>query len=93
MSAADQERTVEKGTAIYVTKTVVDEATGVGRGNQAVVAFKDDPITISDVLATIDRLSGGSPGSWQLLQRKAGIERGALIRCSVASWHCQTKLF
>jgi hypothetical protein len=68
--ASDQ--IVEKGTAIYVAKTIVDEALGAGRGNQAIVEFKNEPVMISDILATIDRLCGGNPAGWQRLQRRAG---------------------
>jgi hypothetical protein len=70
------DRIVEKSTAIYVAKTIVDEAVGGGRGNQAIVAFKAEPVTVSDVLAVIDRFCGGTPVGWQLLQRKAGIQAG-----------------
>jgi hypothetical protein len=65
------ERQVDKATAIYVVKTVVDEVCGAGPGNQALVAFRTDSVTASDVLCVIDRLCGGSAGQ-QLLQRKAG---------------------
>src|SRR6516164_11760361 len=68
------ERTVSKEVAIYAAATIVNEAVSpYGRGNQAIVAFKTEPITVSDVLQTIDRLCGGSPAGWQHLQRKAGI--------------------
>jgi len=68
------ERVVSKETAIYVAATIVNEAISPhGRGNQAIVAFKTEPITVGDVLQTIDRLCGGSPAGWQHLQRKAGI--------------------
>jgi hypothetical protein len=43
-----------------------------GSATQAIVAFKTEPITVSDVLAVIERLCGG-PAGWQLLQRKAGL--------------------
>jgi hypothetical protein len=65
------ERPVSKDVAIYAAATVVNEAVGRGLGNQAIVAFKNDPVTVSDVLAVIDRLCGG-PAGWQMLQRKAG---------------------
>jgi hypothetical protein len=68
------ERTVSKEVAIYVAATIVNEAvTPYGRGNQAITAFKTEPISISDVLAVIDRLCEGSPAGWQLLQRKAQV--------------------
>jgi hypothetical protein len=72
VSAADQERAVEKSTAIYVAKTIVDEAIGGGRGNQAIVAFKNDPVTISDVLATIDRLCGAARPAGSICSAKPG---------------------
>jgi hypothetical protein len=74
--AQDQERGVEKATAIYVTKTIVDEAVGGGRGNQAIVSFKTEPITIGDVISVIERLCGGNPAGWQRLQRRAGVQPG-----------------
>jgi hypothetical protein len=66
------ERLVEKSTAIFVAKVIVDETVGRGLGNQVVVAFKSEAITVSDVLAVIDRLCGG-PAGWQHLQRKARV--------------------
>jgi hypothetical protein len=45
-------------------------AVGHGLGNQAIVAFKSEPIAVSDVLSVIERLCGG-PAGWQYLQRKA----------------------
>jgi hypothetical protein len=66
------ERPVSKDVAIYVAATIVNETVGRGIGNQAIVAFKSDPVTVSDVLAVIDRLCGG-PAGWQHLQRKAGV--------------------
>jgi hypothetical protein len=63
-----------KKQAIFVAKVIVDEAIGGGCGNQAVVPFKNDPVTVSDVLAAIDRLCGGSLVGWQRLQKKAGIQ-------------------
>jgi len=66
------ERAVSKEVAIYVASTIVNETVGRGIGNQAIVAFKSDPVTVSDVLAVIDRLCGG-PAGWQHLQRKAGV--------------------
>src|SRR6516165_2502262 len=69
------ERTVSKEVAIYAAATIVNEAVSpYGRGNQAIVAFKTEPITVSDVLSVIERLSGGPfpvpteisypPGNW-----------------------------
>jgi hypothetical protein len=70
-ASGERERIVEKATAIYVVKTIVDETVGRGLGNQAIVAFKHEPITVADVLAAIERLCGGSPAGWQTIQRKA----------------------
>ena len=63
-----------KAVAIYVAVTIVNETVGRGFGNQAIVAFKSEPITVSDVLSVIERLSGGPfpvpteisypPGNW-----------------------------
>ena len=64
-------RAVDKATAIFVAATIVNETVGQGVGNQAIVAFKSDPVTVSDMLAVIEQLSGGSPAGWHLLQRKA----------------------
>jgi len=75
--SGDSQRPVDKATAIYVAATITNEAIGRGFGNQAVVAFKNDPVTPSDVLAVIDRLCGGNPAGWQRLQRKAGVEPGS----------------
>jgi hypothetical protein len=68
------ERPVDKATAIYVAKTIVDEVLGVGRGNQAIVSFKQEPIAVADVISVIERLCGG-PAGWQHLQRKAGLSK------------------
>jgi hypothetical protein len=65
------ERVVDKQVAIYVASTIVNETVGRGLGHQAIVAFKqEEPITVADVLAVIERLCGG-PAGWQHLQRKA----------------------
>jgi hypothetical protein len=65
------ERTVSKEVAIYVAATIVNEAVSpYGRGNQAIVAFRTEPITVADVLSVIEQLCGG-PAGWQLMQRKA----------------------
>src|SRR5262245_30449181 len=64
------ERLVEKNTAIFAAKVIVDETIGRGLGNQAIVAFKSERTTVADVLAVIERLCGG-PAGWQHLQRKA----------------------
>jgi len=64
------DRAVDEATAIFVVRTIVSESIGPRYGNQPIV-FKNDPVTVSDVLAVIDRLCGGSPDGWQLLQRKA----------------------
>jgi hypothetical protein len=64
------ERAVSKEVAIYVASTIVNETVGRGLGQQAIVAFKSEPITVADVLAVIERLCGG-PAGWQHLQRKA----------------------
>ena len=61
---------MSKEVAIYVAATIVNETIGHGFGNQAIVAFKSEPITVSDVLSVIERLCGG-PAGWQLMQRKA----------------------
>ena len=45
------ERPVSKAVAIYVAVTIVNETVGRGFGNQAIVAFKNDPVTVSDVLS------------------------------------------
>jgi hypothetical protein len=68
------ERPVEKSTAIFVVKAIVDETVGRGIGNQAIVAFKSERTTVADVLAVIDRLCGG-PAGWQHLQRKARLSK------------------
>ena len=57
-----------------VASTIVNETVGRGLGNQAIVAFKNEPITVADVLAVIERLCGG-PAGWQHLQRKAGLSK------------------
>jgi hypothetical protein len=62
------ERRVDKATAVFAVKVIVDEVCGAGRGNQA--AFRTEPVAVEDVLSVIDRLCGG-PAGWQLLQRKA----------------------
>jgi hypothetical protein len=69
------EWTVSKEVAIHIASTTVNETVGHGLGNQAIVAFKSEPITVADVLAVIDRLCGG-PAGWQHLLRKAWIQRG-----------------
>jgi hypothetical protein len=69
--SSDGERRVEKNCAIFVTKMITDEVVGRGRGNQAIVAFKNDPITVGEVISVIEKLCGG-PSGFQLLQRKAG---------------------
>ena len=67
------ERVVDKQVAIYVASTIVNETVGRGLGHQAIVAFKqEEPITVADVLAVIERLCGG-PSGWQHLQKKARI--------------------
>jgi hypothetical protein len=67
------ERAVSKEVAIYVASTIVNETVGRGLGQQAIVAFKqEEPITVADVLAVIERLCGG-PSGWQHLQKKARI--------------------
>ena len=72
--SGDDQRTVARETAIYVTKTIVCEAVGPRYGNQPIV-FKEEPVTVSDVLSVIERLCGGPAGS-QHLQKKAGIQPG-----------------
>jgi hypothetical protein len=69
--SGSSDRIVEKATAIFVAKSVVDEALGAGRGNPAIGAFKNEKPTVADVLAVIERLCGG-PAGWQRLQKKAG---------------------
>jgi hypothetical protein len=66
------ERRVDKATAIFAVKVIVDEVCGAGRGNQALVAFKTEPIDVADVISVIERLCGG-PAGWQHLQKKAGL--------------------
>jgi hypothetical protein len=68
------ERVVSKEVGIHVASTIVNETVGRGLGNQAVVAFKSEPVTVADVLAVIERLCGG-PAGWQRLQRKAGLSK------------------
>lgn len=68
-ASGEPEQPVEKRTAVFVAKTIVDEAVGGARGNAAITAFKNDQITVSDVLATIDRLCGG-PAGWQLCRTR-----------------------
>jgi hypothetical protein len=64
------ERRVDKATAIFAVKVIVDEVCGVGRGNQALVAFKTELVAVEDVLSVIEKLCGG-PAGWQHLHRKA----------------------
>jgi hypothetical protein len=66
------ERPVELASAIFVTKSIVDETVGRGLGQQALVAFKSEEPTVADVLAVIERLCGG-PAGWQRLQQKANL--------------------
>jgi hypothetical protein len=66
------ERAVSKEVAIYVAATIVNETVGRGLGQQAIVAFKTEPIKVADVLSVIERLCGG-PAGWQHLQRKANL--------------------
>jgi hypothetical protein len=70
-ASGSSDRIVEKATAIFVAKSVVDEVLGTGRGNPAIGAFKNEKPTVADVLAVIERLCGG-PAGWQRLQKKAG---------------------
>jgi len=65
------QRLVEKTTAVFVVKTVVGESIGPRYSNQR-IAFGAEPITVADVLVTIERLCGGNPAWCQHLQRKAG---------------------
>jgi len=62
---------VEKATAIYVAKTIVDATIGRGLDNQAITAFKMDQPTVGDVVSVLERLCGG-PRGWKILQSKAG---------------------
>jgi hypothetical protein len=66
------ERTVSKEVAIYVVATIVNETVGRGLGQQAIVAFNSEPITVADVISVIERLCGG-PAGWQHLQKKANL--------------------
>jgi hypothetical protein len=62
---------VEKSTAIYVVRTIVSETLGTHRCGE--VRFGSDPVTIGDVLATIDKMIGiGGPSGWRHLLKKAG---------------------
>jgi hypothetical protein len=61
---------VEKTTAVFVVKTVVYESVGPKFANQPII-FRDEPVSVADVLSAIERLSG--PAGWQLIQRKAGL--------------------
>jgi hypothetical protein len=65
------ERPVSKDVAIYVVATIVNEAVGRGIGNQAIVEFKNEPVTIANVLSVIEKLCGG-PVGFQHLQKRAG---------------------
>jgi hypothetical protein len=65
------ERPVERQTALYVVRTIVSETLGTHRCGE--VRFGSDPVTVADVLGRIDKLCGGSPVGWQLLQKKAGV--------------------
>jgi hypothetical protein len=51
-ASGDAERAVEKSTAIFVVKSIVSEILGTQRCGE--VRFGSDPVTIGDVLATID---------------------------------------
>jgi hypothetical protein len=57
VSGSDQ-RTVAKETAIFVVGTVVSESVGPRYSNQP-VTFRTEPITVADVLATIEKLWPG----------------------------------
>jgi hypothetical protein len=63
------QRLVEKTTAVFVVKTVVGESIGPRYSNQP-IAFGAEPITVADVLVTIERLCGGNPAWWQHLQAR-----------------------
>jgi hypothetical protein len=68
--SGDDQRTITRETTNYVIKTIVCESVGPRYSNQP-ITFGTEPITVADVLAVIERLSG--PAGWQHLQRKAGL--------------------
>jgi hypothetical protein len=55
--SGDGQRTVEKTTAVFAVKAVVCESVGPRFASQP-IAFGTEPITVADVLATIEKLSG-----------------------------------
>jgi hypothetical protein len=63
------ERLVEKDTALFVLKVVVDGALGGGASQRVKLDFADDKVTVGDVLAAIERLSGTL--GWQWMVKKA----------------------
>jgi hypothetical protein len=69
-------RPVSKEVAIHAAATIVNETIGRGLGNQAIVAFKTEPVTVADVLAVIDRLCGG-PAGWESAEKSG---RGEIVR-------------
>jgi hypothetical protein len=68
-ASGDGERQVERETAVFVVRTIVCETLGAHRCGE--IRFGSAPVTVSDCLALIDKLCGGSPVGWQSIQRKA----------------------
>ena len=67
-ASGDGQRLVESTTAVYTVKTIVSESVGP-RYSQS-VAFREESVSVADVLAAIEKLSG--PAGWRLVQKKAG---------------------
>jgi hypothetical protein len=65
----DPERTVERATAEFVVRQILTELVGARRADD--VRFRTEVVTISDILAVLERRTSG--GGWRLLQRKAEI--------------------
>jgi hypothetical protein len=62
---------VEKQTAITVCRLVLKELIGELRAKQIPITFESEVVTLGDLYAGLEVLTGGSAG-WQILLKKAG---------------------
>jgi hypothetical protein len=67
--SSDPEALVAKQTAIFAIRIILLELQGL-KAHRAEIEFDCDPVTLGDLFALLEKLSG--PSGWQLMQRKAG---------------------
>jgi hypothetical protein len=60
---------IAKNTAVFAARTLLQQVMGY-RANRMEVVFTDDPVTVEDLFALLEKLGG--PASWQKAQQLGG---------------------